>query len=119
MDTRIKLILAGLFIAIAVVIFLIFTGRFSGSRLGLQREAEVSPVQQIEPSEELNLTPTITLTPTPIPGRVVAPTGVLGQTMPNTGVSQTLPNTGFPLALVGIFAASAAISGFFLRKYPD
>lgn len=37
---------------------------------------------------------------------------------PATGIG-TLPKTAFPVALFGIFSASAMISGWFLRKFPE
>ncbi len=47
---------------------------------------------------------------------VSAPTPVRNQA---TTSGTNLPRTAAPVVLIGIFAASALISGFFLRKFPE
>lgn len=117
-DTRLKIITAGLILAAIAVGYLIFTQRFSAQN----RNTNGKPVVQFQPSP----TP-VPLSPSPSPatlgettplaGGVDGPTTKGGQPLPKTGVSG-LPKTGAPVSLVLIFSASAAVAGWFLRKYP-
>ena len=94
-DNRIRLIIAGLVLAAIVVGYIIFSQRFSTNNTNRS-------VQQITP------TPVLTTTPIPTPA-------TLGQ---STKEISSLPNTGFPVGLIAIFSASAAVAGYFLRRYP-
>lgn len=92
--TRITLILLGLFLvsmALAFIVFSVFK-EFRGTTSVINK----SPVEEtiVKPS------------PTPSP-------------VPPPFSPQTLPKTGFPMPLVGIFATSFIISGYFLRKFPN
>lgn len=70
--------------------------------------------KQNEIYENVSLpTPVASPTPAQIPQRIPAV-----RTQATTS-GTALPRTAAPVALFGIFAASAAISGFFLRKFPE
>ncbi|MBI4036351.1 hypothetical protein HY386_00540 [Candidatus Daviesbacteria bacterium] len=87
------IIVLGLVVVGLVVGYVIFTQRFASTQSLPNR-----PVQQIDQ-----------VTPSPTPE-------TLGQQAP--AATKTLPKTGFPIGLLGIFATSAAISGYFLRQFP-
>lgn len=98
----IKLIIIGLILAAIVVGYMIFAQKFNASQQG-----------------KINNTTNIgVVTPTPAPTTGIEPTpeALFNQQSTDT---KTLPGTGFPVGLLGIFATSLIISGFFLRKYPD
>lgn len=122
-DNRIRLIIAGLVLAAIAVGYMIFSQRFSANNTQVANNTNRT-VQQITPTPTLTITPTVT--PSPAPATLgessdSSTKGGLPTTkggLPNTGVS-SLPNTGFPAGLVAIFSASAAIAGYFLRKYPN
>lgn len=108
-DNRIKLVLAGLFLAAIAVSYLIFSQRFSSS--SVRPSPTPRPIQRVE-----NVTQ-VSPTPTPV-GGATGNVGV-GTTkggLPATGIS-TLPNTGFPEVLVGVWSASAMAAGYLLKKY--
>ncbi len=102
-DGKLKLIIVGLFLAAFVIGYFIIAQRMQKVKTppvtGIVQQATPSPAPQ----------PTATLAPTPLNqqknGNV-------------TGVS-SLPKTGFPLPLAGVFATSAVISGWFLRRFPN
>ncbi|MBI2600753.1 hypothetical protein HYW42_02260 [Candidatus Daviesbacteria bacterium] len=106
-DSRwLRLITAGLVLAAIVVGYFLITGRFTTDKKDQpkQNQQATRPVQQFQPSP--------TPSPTGEPG-VSTESGQMGDSS-----VQNLPNTGFPIGLVGIFSASAMISGYYLRKYP-
>ncbi|QQG43593.1 MAG: hypothetical protein HYW45_01075 [Candidatus Daviesbacteria bacterium] len=95
LDLRIKLIIAGLLVISLAGIYFIFSQR------AVNRQGVVE-------------TPPVVTTPAP----TVSPSGppqVVGQ---NSNLRQNLPNTAFPTYLLGVFALSGAVTGFFLRKFP-
>lgn len=114
-DNRIRLIIAGLVLAAIAVGYMIFSQRFSADNNTQVANNSDRPVTQITPTP----TPTYTVTPTVTPPSESSsvPSTTKGG-LPNTGIS-SLPRTGFPVGLVVIFSASAAIAGYFLRKYPN
>lgn len=97
-DNRLKLIVAGLFLAAIAVGYLIFSQRFT------------SPSQTTS-------RPVVQASPTPASTPIPSPSPTTKGSLPNTGIS-SLPATGYPAGLIAIFSLSAALGGFFLRRYP-
>lgn len=95
LDLRIKLLIAGLLVISLTGIYLLFSQRTTPNR------------------QEVGTQPVVQSTPTPSPS---GPPQVVGQ---NQNFNQNLPRTAFPTYLVGVFALSGAVTGFFLRKFPQ
>lgn len=91
--SRLKLILVGIFLGSLALGYFIFSQKVK--------------IDQNQTSKVV-ITPSPSATPTTL--------GTTTSTVAKSG--QQLPATGVPVALIGIFAASAMISGFFLRKFP-
>lgn len=102
-----RLITIGLVLAALAVGYFLVSGRFAANKSTRQAQAP-KQVQQMSPSPS----PIVSPTPQPSPQALGVTQG--GQ---REGV-QTLPRTGFPLALIGIFSASAMIAGWGLCKFP-
>ncbi len=94
-NTRIKLIIAGLILASFAVGYFIVTQKFK------------SDVSQQEQQTDI----TSTVFPSSLPA-------VIDQDLGQLDV-QMLPQTGVPMPILTSLALSAAISGFFLRKFPN
>ncbi len=63
--------------------------------------------------------PIVQITPTPVPSPATTyrqSPQIVGK---NSTGNQNLPKTAFPSYFLGVFALSAAVSGFFLRKFPQ
>jgi hypothetical protein len=101
-ETRIKLIGAGLILATVVVAFIVFSQRFSADKV----------------NKDLNIQPVVQASPTATPSSSPAIQGAQASSSPAVVAQGTLPKTGFPVSLFVTFAASAAIAGYGLRKYP-
>lgn len=102
LDLRIKLIITGLLVVSLAGIYFIFSQRTTN-----------------KPNTIVENPPPVTTAPTPVPTATPRPSGspqVVGQ---NPSYRQNLPNTAFPTYLVGVFALSGAVTGFFLRKFPQ
>lgn len=104
---RPKLILAVLFLAVLILGFFLY------QKLIVTRQATPRVTQ-------------IRVTPSPIPPSSPSPSpATLGQTtagglaLNQKGVVKSLPSTGAPEVILALFATSAAVSGFFLRKFPE
>lgn len=104
--TRLKIILVGIFLAAVALGYFIFVQR----RNEQEFKAESRPIQQIETSQA-----TLTVTPTPS-GTTLGQTTKGGQ--PSAKVIDELPATGIPTSLAAVFAVSAAIIGWSLKKFP-
>lgn len=103
--TRMRLIIAGLFLAAVAAGYLIFS-QFRGESTQFQGNAG-RPIQQLQSA-----------TPSAIPTSSPAASGQTSKGgLPKTGAS-SLPATGVPAYLVAILGASAAIIGWGLRQYP-
>jgi hypothetical protein len=113
---RIRLIMIGIILVVVAAGYLLFS---QANRAFKSRTAGVSP------------SPVAILTvpsPTPVGLRVITPTSTPRPTSSSQpavvgvskgGVQKNLPATGFPAGLAGVFAVSAAIIGYSLRKYPQ
>lgn len=88
-----------------VIIFAVFLLAFLVGYLVYKSFKSKAPAWQ--PSQQITLPVAPSLTPAP---------AVSGTSSANT---RTLPKTGAPVALMAIFASSALISGYFLRKFPE
>ena len=95
-----KLVIAGVFLAAVAVGYFIYSQSAAVSPGGNGRQAPVSQVS-----------------PTP---------SVLGENVNDQtkgGLSQTeidtLPKTAVPTYFIGVFSLSAAVAGYFLRKFPQ
>ncbi len=103
LDIKVKLIIAGLLIVSLAVVYLIFSQRIASDKQ--QTVVENPPVVQT--------------TPTPVPSTATTyrqSPQIVGKS--STG-NQNLPKTAFPSYFLGVFALSAVVSGFFLRKFPQ
>lgn len=104
-----RLITIGLVLAALAVGYFLVSGRFAANKSTRQAQAP-RQVQQMTPS------------PIPVTSPASSPSpqalGTATQQDGQKGSVQVLPRTGFPLALVGIFSASAMIAGWGLRKFP-
>ena len=103
-DNRIRIIIAGLVLAVIAVGYIIFSQKFTNSQTKVQNSVTPTPIEQT------------TSTPEDQPIDSALPQTTKGG-LSTSGVS-TLPKTGFPVALLGIFSTSASIIGWSLRKYP-
>lgn len=112
-DNRLKLIIAGLFLAAIAVGYLIFSQRFTSPST---QTANNRSVVQASPTPVSTLAPTDSLSPSSDTLRQSTP-GTTKGGLPATGIS-ALPATGAPAGLLAIFSLSAALGGYFLRRYP-
>jgi len=88
-----------------VIIFVVFLLAFLGGYLIYKSFKAKPPVWQ--PSQQVSPPQVQNSTPTP---------AISGTSSPNVS---TLPRTGVPIGLMIIFASSAAMAGFYLRKFPE
>ncbi len=104
-DGKLKLIIVGLFLAAFVIGYFIISQRMQR----VQTFPVTGIVQQATPS------------PAPQPAETPVPAQLNQQKNGNGNVKgvASLPKTGFPLPLAGIFATSAVVSGWFLRRFPN
>lgn len=96
-DGRLKLIIVGLVLAAFAIGYFVIAQ-------GVQKSKNSSDTVQVSSA------------PLPVSSPSPTPSTVPGQN--NLEEVPTLPKTGFPLPLVGAFATSAIISGWFLRRFP-
>ncbi len=100
-DGKLKLIIVGLVLAAFAIGYFVIAQR-------VQKSQTTTPVDVVE--QKPTPVPVSSSLPSPIP------TPVAGQG--NLKGVNSLPNTGFPLPLAGVFATSAVVSGWFLRRFP-
>ena len=108
-EGRLKLIVAGLVLAAFAVGYFILAQRFQGgSQSASPKASGQSNIVVVSPNPRPSESPTAL-------SQANSGTGNL----PGTGAAgvSTLPRTGFPLPIAVSVAASAAVSGWFLRKY--
>lgn len=107
-----RLITIGLVLAALAVGYFLVSGRFAANK-SAKPQAQVN--MQVQQTATPQPSPVTSPTPSPAPQALGSATQQNGQ----KGSVQVLPRTGFPLALVGIFSASAMIAGWGLRKFPN
>lgn len=90
-ETRIKLIGAGLILVTVVVAFVVLSKRMA-----------------VPETQTLDIAPIVQASPEPTPSASPA----------IQGTQTSLPKTGFPAGLFVILAASTALAGYGLRKFP-
>lgn len=114
-DNRLKFMAVGLILAAVVVGYFIFAQRFSSNQTPKPSEVATRPIQQFSPSP----LPSPTSLPSNVPDIILPDTtkGGLPTTKGGLPVTQ-LPATGVPSTLLSVFAISAAVSGYFLRRFP-
>ncbi|TSC86304.1 MAG: Uncharacterized protein G01um10147_916 [Microgenomates group bacterium Gr01-1014_7] len=102
-----RLIVVGLVLAALAIGYFLLSGSFVKTK----------------PKSEVSNKVVVVETPTPKVSGVTATasayTRIVNRTQGIQGGVQTLPATGFPLTLIGIFSAGAAVAGFGLRKFPN
>ncbi|MDO8619299.1 MAG: hypothetical protein Q7R49_05145 [Candidatus Daviesbacteria bacterium] len=101
-DNKLKILTAGLVLAALAIGYFIITQKINNQASHIANQPSASSV----PTPTPELVPLPSATPAPIPSTT-------------KGGTNTLPKTGFPLTLVGVFAMSALVSGYFLRKFPE
>ncbi len=102
-DGKLKLIIVGLFLAAFVIGYFIIAQRMQK----VQTPPVIGIVQQATPA------------PSPQPPETPVPNQLNPQKNGHIKGVSSLPKTGFPIPLAGIFATSAVISGWFLRRFPN
>lgn len=102
LDIKVKLIIVGLLIISLAAVYLIFSQKTNQQTNNI---VENQPVVQTTPAPAPSSVTTYRQSPQ-----------IVGK---NSTANQNLPKTAFPSYFLGVFALSAAISGFFLRKFPQ
>lgn len=97
-----RIIVVGLVLAALAIGYFLLSGSF----------VKTKPKSEVSNKTVVAETP---VAATPKPATTSAYTRIVNRAQ---GGTQTLPATGFPLALVGVFSAGAAVAGFGLRKFP-
>ncbi len=115
---RVRLIIIGIILAIVAGGYFLFTQANRVFKARTQSATNQKVVSVASPSSNNNNGyNVVVVSPSPSATFVAkANSQVAGNS--TTIASGSLPKTGFPEVLTGSFALSAAISGFFLRKYP-
>lgn len=120
-NNRLKLLIIGLVLAAIVVGYFILAQRFEGDKI--QTQQATNEQSGIMTAQDQGTTPTRNPS---VLGQNSNQTTLdrmeQSQKAGNSGTSgnvQTLPNTGLPSALAAVFATSAIISGWFLRRFPQ
>lgn len=110
----IRLVTIGLILAAVAVGYFLISGRlFTNSSVQTQPQ-EVSVVESSTPSPSVMGENTASsASPSPAAQSAFNTAAQRAQ-----GSAQTLPNTGFQLGLIATLAASAAIAGWGLRRFP-
>lgn len=121
-DNRLKFMAVGLILAAVVVGYFIFAQRFSSNQTPKPSDVATRPIQQFSPSPLPSPTPL----PSNVPDIILPDTTKGGEPLTKGGLPTTkggvpisqLPATGVPSTLLTVFAISAAVSGYFLRRFP-
>lgn len=113
--SRIKLIIIGLVLAAIVVGYFILAQRFQGNKTATTQNTNLSQRTPL-PTSPTNRAALSSPSASPV---MLGQGSSSGQSGTNRSNIQTLPRTGVPAGLIAVFGVSAAISGYFLRKFPQ
>ena len=106
-----RLITVGLVLSALAVGYFLLSGRLTSNSSVRTQSQEDKVVSSATPAAL-----GVTSSPTHSPASASAYTRIASRTQ---GGVQILPRTGFPVTLAAVFSASAMISGWGLRKFPN
>lgn len=116
-DPRVlRIITVGLVLAALAVVYFLLTGGIGVRSKKVQTQSNTERAVLSTTPSPVSL---VITSPSPVVNQRPAPTATPSATQRTQNNVQTLPNTGFPIGLAIVFSASAIISGWSLRKYPN
>lgn len=118
-DPRVlRIITVGLVLAALAVVYFLLTGGIGVKSKKVQVQSNQTDQAVLSTTPSASAMPVAVINPSPSATPTL--TTKSGAAIKRTQASvQALPNTGFPVGLAVVFSASAVVSGWSLRRYPN